>query len=703
MKKLLICTMIMAFCLMMAVPAMAANVFVFTEKSVTLFEGESVQAVLRREGVYEGDGEITFTSLKPSTASVSEDGTITAVNKGQTEVTAALKRDGKRVGNPARIGVKVLRAVNKVTLNTTKLSVYDPDDPTVTELLWEPPMNQVLVMPAGTTATLSTTCTPEDASNRQVTYTSTDAGVAKISGNILKAVQRGECELTVACVQNPDVTETFHVLVIQPVKKIQIDAGNKKVAAGSTLQLTAICSPENASIKDVVWSSKNTGIATVDEKGVVTGLKKGTVNITATAADGSRIAAAVTLTVTQSVESISFSQNQISLIAGRTTQAKVTVLPATANDRTVKWSSSDETIATVKNGQITGKKAGVCTIYCTSNSNPEVSAGATVTVSQLVTKIENLNAQSELNILVGENVQTRWNVLPDDATNKGLTFRSQQPKIATVDAHGLVSALRKGTATIVATAADGSKKQGTVRVNVIQPVTGVRIPSRLVYVQRGGGATVRAEVLPRNANNQRVSWSSDNEGIVTVRTNGTSTGALYGVTPGYATITTYTEDGGFTATTTVRVGNFNEAVRIEDLDVNANNEIKITLRNASQDITLYKIRFKIECFDLDGNPMICNVDGASTSFEGDYSYMLLPNERTSPGAFRFLNHVIDQPLGSVVLTILSWQDENGNGWTMQNNQNSMRWYRYNYNPPVGTEYNNPGNGMDYINQGEGVG
>ena len=485
--------------------------------------------------------------------------------------------------------------------------------------------------------------------------------------------------------QNPDVTETFRVLVIQPVKKVTIESESKKVSAGSRLQLTAVCTPENASIKGVTWSSKQPNVATVDENGVVTGLKKGSVNITATAADGSRVVGSVTINVTQPVESVTFSKNEYQVIAGRTEQVRVTVLPATANDRSVTWTSSDESIATIRNGLISGKKAGSCTVYCTSNSNPEVSGSATVVISQLVTRVENMNSPGEMNLLVGETVQTRWNVLPDDATNKALTFRSQQPKQASVDANGLVTALKKGTATIVAAAADASKKQGTVKVTVIQPVTGVEIAQRLHYVQVGGTSYAKAQVLPKDANNQRISgWYSDNEYIVSVRSNGTNTGALYGVNPGYATVTATTEDGGFVATTSVRVGYFNESVEIEDLDVNANNEIKITLRNVTQDITFSRIRFRVECYDLEGNALVCNTDGTSTSFEGEYTYQLAPYERTAPSAFRFQNMAIDQPLGSVVLTIQGWTDESGNRWNLTQPL-TQRWDRYD------------------IYQGEGVG
>ena len=685
-KKCLIWSLVLALCLSIAAPALAANVFLFTEKNISVFEGASVQTALRREGNYAGDGEITYSSARTNVATVAEDGTITGVNKGQTEITASLIRNGKRVGQ-ARTTVKVLRAVQKVTLNTNRLSVYNPDDPAVTSLLREPTDHQVLVLPAGTTITLSTTCTPEDASNRQISYTSSDAGVAKVTNTSLRAMQRGECDLTVASVQNPEVTETFRVLVIQPVKKIQIDAGSRKVAAGSTLQLKAICSPENASITSVTWTSKNPNIATVDENGVVTGLKKGSANIVATAADGSKISATAFLTVTQSVTSISFAQDNIPVVAGRTVPAKIQILPAEANDRSVTWSSSDESIATVRGGQVTGKKAGVCTITCTSNSNPSVSASATVTVSQLVTKIECLNPQSELSIKTGENVQLRLNVLPEDATDKGVTFKSLQSKIASVDENGLVTGLNRGTASITVTAKDASKRQATIRVNVIQPVTGVSVQKDLYYVQKGEGASIKAVIEPKNANNQAVYWSSENEWIATVRSNGTSTGRVDGVNNGVTTVYTYTEDGGFSASTRIRVDNFNEAVMTEELDVNANNQIKITMRNMSQDITIENVHCKIECYDKSGNPMICNKDGQSTYFEADYPFVLNPLERSVHGGFRFHNYVIDQELGMVLLTITSWRDSEGITWYIpESEQIRTQWTRYNY-------YNNPDQGV----------
>ena len=691
MKKRAVAWLIVLAVCLGAVPALAANVFLFTDKVISIFEGEIYQTTVRREGNYDGDGEIVYSSGKDAVATISRDGLLTAVSKGRTEITASLMRNGKRVGQ-AKATVNVLRAVNKVTLNTTKLSVYDPDDPAVAGLLKEETDLQVLVIPAGGTALLAATCTPEDASERKVTFTTNDAGVAKVQGTSLKAIQRGECDLVVASVQNPEITETLRVLVIQPVKNITINAGNRKVAAGSTLQLTAICQPDNASIQNVTWASKTPNIATVDENGTVTGLKKGTANITATAADGSNAVGTVMLTVTQSVTAISMRTPEVQVVTGRTVTASATALPAEANDKTMTWTTDDPSIATVRgNGQtcqVTGVKAGTCILTATSNSNPAVYATATVVVSQLVTGITNVNSPAELSFKVGESVQTRWSIQPEDATLKGLTFKSSYPKYASVDENGLVTGLGRSVVTITAASKDAGRKYGTVRINVIQPATGVNLPRARYYIQRGGSGNVTANVEPKNANNKNISeWYSSDEGIATVRRNGSATGRIYGASSGTTYVTAVTEDGGFTASTQIRVGNWNSAVLVEELYVDQNNNIRITMRNMTQDVTFSNIHFIVECYDTEGNPFICNQDGESMYFEANYPHILGPYERTIHGSFNFGNYMIDRPLGGLILTVTSWKDAEGSLYTIPESER------------IKTTWNR----MGPINPGEGVG
>ena len=670
--KIRVALVAMLVCLLAALPAMAAGVFLFTEKSVTLGEGETFQTALRREGVYDGDGEITYSSSKPGIAAVNEDGTVTAVARGDALIYANLIRNGKRVGR-AQLIVKVVRHVTRVTLSTAGLAVYEPDDPTVGELLREGTEHRVLAIASGTSVTLSATCTPADASNRAVSYATSDAGVASITNNkVLRAVQRGVCELTLTSADNPEATETFTVVVTQPVKAVQIQTETTAVDAGDSISLTAECEPEDASVRDVEWTSRNPDIARVDANGTVTGLKRGSAVITATATDGSRAKGSITIQVLQPVTELSINPQEVRVTTGRYAMVKVGVQPVNASDRAVTWRSSDESIATVANGKVVGQKAGTCTITCASESNPEVTASATVIVTQLVKSIEFTTPKEQLNLRTGEQVQLQWAIGPEDATDTAVTFRSAHPKVATVDSNGVVTAVGRGTAGIYVTAQDPSRKQAVTKVTVIQPVTGVEMQKPLYYVQLGGGGNVRAVVQPRNANNQKVFWTSEDESIVTIRSNGTNTGRAEGHLRGPTSVTAYTEDGGFTATANVRVGNFNEAVMCEDLEVDGQNQIRIVLRNMSDDITLQNIYYTIECFDLDRNPMICNTDCVSTSFPGYYPFEVAPKERTVHGCFRFQNCIIDRPLGIVVLTVTGWKDVDGGTWTIPESERVPR-------------------------------
>lgn len=670
--KIRIALAMMLICVLTALPALAAGVYQFTDRSISLHEGETFQTTLRREGVYDGDGTIEYTSTKPGIASVNEDGTVTAIAKGEAMIYANLIRNGKRVGR-AQMTVKVTRPVTKVTLSTKGLAVYDPDDATITGLLREETEYRVIAISAGSTVNLSATCTPADANNRKITFTTDDEGVARIVSNkAIKAVQRGECTLTVASADNPEITDIYRILVTQPVSAIDIQTETTAVESGASLSLAAECEPEDASIKDVIWESKNPQIARVDASGNVTGLKRGNALITATAADGSRVSGKITIRVIQPVTNLRISPAEIRITTGKNAQAKVTVEPADASEKTVTWTSSDENIATVVNGRVTGKKAGICTITCASTSNPEVTASTTVIVSQLVKSITFTNPKEELSFRVGEKLQLQWEIGPDDVTDTSVTFRSAHPKIATVDSNGLVTAVSRGTASIYVTAKDASKRQASTRVTVIQPVTGVEMQRQLYYVQLGWGGNVRAVVQPRNANNQRVYWSSENDDIVSIRSNGTSTGHVQGHRRGTTTIAAYTEDGGFTATARVRVDNFNEAVMIEGLEVVGQNQIRIVLRNMTDDITLQNIYFTIECYDRFRNPLVSNTDGVSTSFTGYYPFELRPRERTVHGCFRFQNCYIEEPLGIAILTVTGWKDINGVSWSIPESERVPR-------------------------------
>lgn len=154
------------------------------------------------------------------------------------------------------------------------------------------------------------------------------------------------------------------------------------------------------------------------------------------------------------------------IIKGKKLTLKATITPADATNKQVAWKSSKTTVATVsKNGVVKAKKAGKATITVTTvDGNKTAKCKITVKNPIKVRKIS-LN-KNKATIKKGETLKLKVKIKPSDATNKAVTWKSSNKKVATVDKNGKVKGKKKGTATITATARDGSKKNAKCKITV---------------------------------------------------------------------------------------------------------------------------------------------------------------------------------------------------------------------------------------------
>ena len=672
-KKLAAAALIFLMCILAAVPALAADVFRFAEDAVQVYAGESITPELIRDGKF-ADGTVTY-SLNKTIAEVDENGTLTGINLGQLYLTAVLEQDGRQVKN-AHTLVTVCRKVTKVTLNTNGLQVFEPDDERILPLLkpeedGEPVTDQVLVLPVGRKFWPRATVLPEDVANvhKKVTFETSDDGILTFSreGQFI-ASQPGECVLTVRSRQSPEITEQYHVLVTQPVRKVVITADAKNVAVGKTLQLGTTVTPENATIPQVTWSSRNPKAATVDENGTVTGVARGEALIEAKTVDGTNLTAQYYLNVTQDVTGIEIREEEVTVQTKRNSpQLHVTLLPQNASNRKVTWTSSDETVATVNMyGSVSGRKAGECIVTCSSVSNPEISASIPVHVIQPVTDIQ-FRTPAGLSFYIGESRQLEWMVLPEDASIQDVTFKSRKPKVAVVDQNGIVTGIAKGQADIEVKATDGSNRYRVYRVTILKAVEGINPLSPQYYAQLNGSTNIKATVFPSDASDQGIDWSSSDESVASVRSVGTSYGRIYGRRQGYATITATTRDGGFSSSTGVVVDDFNGMVMCGGAYIDQYNKIRLSFWNMSRYYTVNAIYFRVDCFDTQGNPMVCTTDGG-TSFSGTYPLALEPGGNTVHGRFNFGNFRETGLFGYVVVTVTGYAFDNGQKWWIPEDQ-----------------------------------
>ena len=337
------------------------------------------------------------------------------------------------------------------------------------------------------------------------------------------------------------------------VAGVSLDKTEIVLVEGSNQTLTATVEPTNATNKNVTWSSDHEAVATVDQNGTVTARRGGQAIITVTTADGSKTATCtvrVRIQIGEPVQSVGLNKTELALEVGKTGTLEAKVEPSDATNKNVTWSSSNPEFATVDNGVVTAVSAGEAIITVTTEDGAKTATcKVTVNAPQTVPVTGVTLDKAELTLEKGSTGTLTATVAPQNATNNTVTWSSSNPEFVTV-ANGTVTAVSAGTATITVTTADGNHK-ATCTVTVIPKtvqVSGIQVQgSASVYV--GGSTKLTATVTPTNATNQKVTWSSNNESVATVGTDGTVTA----VSAGTATITVTTEDGQKTAACTVTV------------------------------------------------------------------------------------------------------------------------------------------------------
>lgn len=249
---------------------------------------------------------------------------------------------------------------------------------------------KVATVNVGKKVTVKATVTPANADNKTLAWTSSNTKIATVSNGVVKGVKAGRVIITAKTTDGSNISATCTVTVKQPVTRISL---SKKATmyTGKKLTLKAKVNPANASNKALTWKSSNTKIAKVASNGVVTGVKAGTVKITATAKDGSRKSATCTVTVRQSVSKITLSKTNVVLPKkGSSYNVRVTVAPKNAYNKNVAVKSAKTKVAkvsasTVKSGKtvkITAVKKGTTKVVFTAKDGSKKSATCKVTVKK---------------------------------------------------------------------------------------------------------------------------------------------------------------------------------------------------------------------------------------------------------------------------------------------------------------------------------
>jgi len=323
-------------------------------------------------------------------------------------------------------------------------------------------------MTVGTTLTLVPSVSPENASNPELRWVSSDSTIASVYNGTITAISPGNANIMAITVDGGRIA-TCAVTVIPatiPATGITLNRTTATLTVGGNLTLTATVLPANATNRNVTWTSSNTAVATVNNSGVVTAVAPGQVTITVTTQDGNFTATSViTVSVAIPVTGITVAPATTSLQPGNSTRITANVLPFNASNRNVTWTSSNPSVAVVDSaGNVIAINWGWTTITATTEEG-DFTATSHVLVGTPVTSITISPTTATINI-IGATVALTANVLPANATNRDVTWTSNNPAVATVSDNGVVTAVTLGTATITATTNEGNRT-ATATINVV--------------------------------------------------------------------------------------------------------------------------------------------------------------------------------------------------------------------------------------------
>lgn len=323
----------------------------------------------------------------------------------------------------------------------------------------------------GESEQLYSNITPSAATNKKVTWSTDNVTVAAVSSTgMVSAAAEGTAKIKVQTDDggfSAECTVTVYSSAV-PVTGISLNKSSTTINTGNTEQLYATITPSGATNQQLTWSSGNTSIVTVSSSGVITPVNVGTAAVTVTAIDGG-FTNSCTVTVEARVTGVELNKSATNIYVGNTETLTASVKPANSTNKSVTWSSSDSSKATVSAaGLVTAKAEGSAVITVTT-AEGGFSDQCEVTMTTLQVNVTGVSLNKTKTCLsVGKTEQLIAAIAPVNATNQNLTWTSGNPSVAGVSATGLVTAGALGTATITVTTADGGFS-AACEVTVKQP------------------------------------------------------------------------------------------------------------------------------------------------------------------------------------------------------------------------------------------
>jgi len=384
------------------------------------------------------DKTIYWASSKQSVATISENGLLTAIAEGQSTITATA--GGKTASCHVSVSNIIIK-VSSISLNKTELYLVEGDE-----------------------ETLTVTVKPNNASDKTVEWSSSAPKIADVKDGKVTAIEEGEATITAKA---EDIIATCKVVVEKkavPVESIELNKTSLSLVEGESDILVATVKPDNATDKTVSWVTSDASVVSVEDDGKIMAIKEGKATVAAKSGEKTATCEVTVSKKVIAVESIILDKTSIVMLENESALITATVKPNNATDKTVIWSSSDESVATVNDGHVKSIKEGKAIITAKAGGK---TAGCEVTVKKRTIDVSSIElSHATLSLSKGDSFSLKATVKPDDATDKTVTWTTSDASVATVYNNGVVIAKKEGTATITAKAGG---KIATCTVTVLPP------------------------------------------------------------------------------------------------------------------------------------------------------------------------------------------------------------------------------------------
>ena len=488
---------------------------------------------------------VKWSSSDTNVAKVDNDGNVTPVGNGTCKITATTT-DG--TNKTASCDVKVDIKAESINFN---ISSYK-----ITDLAQTPSFTAKIL--------------PENTANKKVIWKSSDTSIATAnpSTGVIKAVSNGTCKITATTTDGTNLSASMDIIVDIKAKSVALDKTSMQITSKNSInKLVATVTPSQANQK-VAWSSSNGKIATVDSKGRVKAVSNGKCKIIATTTDGTNRTASCDVTVdVKFVTGISFDFNSYTITnVNQTPVFNPNITPSDAEDKNVRWSSSNTKVATVSSsGVIKAAGNGTCKITATTTDGTNLSASFNITVNIKATKIT--LDKTKIELTTGKETEKITSSIEPSIANKAVKYTSSNTSIATVSSDGVVTAVGSGTCRIIATTTDGSKVTASCDVTVNIKTTGMKLDKTNYTFNKAETIKINPVITPSKAS-KKLTWTSSNTKVAIV----SSDGKVTPVGKGTCKITATTTDG----TNLSAICNITSNVEYQKGDVNRDGKVNVS-------------------------------------------------------------------------------------------------------------------------------